>query len=391
MCTARCGRRDVSDPIRRVALNAILLDASPTFRAAGISQYMQRTLRGLGQVAEAHWDFQAYVNRPGTPISGIGFHPVHRRLRSRWHRVGWEQTVLPLQLHRDKPHLFHGLVNVLPLYCPCPSVVTVMDLSFVKTPDTMPRIRRVYLNALCARSVDQADRVVAISQATADDLIRHYQVPGSRIDVIHVPVDPTLSPHREDYDPAMGDRLALPDRFLLHVGTLEPRKNLGWLLQAFADWPQQVVDRDVHLVLAGAAGWHDEHQRLLALAREAGLTHRIHFIGYVPPDAMGALYRAALACLFPSRHEGFGMPLLEAMACGTPVLCSDIAPFREIAQDCALYFPMDDASTLGAHLHALLTDSRVSRQLRHRGLAHVSRFTEEATGHALLDTYRRVL
>ncbi len=391
MCTTRCDRRDVSAPSLRIALNAALLDDSPTFRAAGISQYIRRTLRGLGQVAAPHWEFHAYVKRPGPGIPGIRLQPAAWHLRTSWQRVGWEQTVLPLNLHRDKPHLFHGLVNVLPLHCPCPSVVTVMDLSFVRTPDAVPRVRRTYLNALCARSTGQADRVVAISRATADDLMRYYSVPGAKIDVIHVPVDAALSPHRGDADPGIRSRLQLPARFLLHVGTLEPRKNLGWLLRAFAVWQRQATDLDVHLVLAGAAGWQGEHQRLQAVAQATGLAHRIHFPGYVPPDAMGTLYRAALACLFPSRHEGFGMPLLEAMACGTPVLCSDIPSFREIARDCALYFPVDDESALGAQLNALLTDSRVASQLGRCGLAHVSRFTEEAAGRALLNTYQQVL
>ncbi len=375
----------------RVALNATLLDTGSTFRAAGISQYIRRTLRGLGQVAAPDWECQAFVNRANTPIPGIRLHTTNGQLYSRWRRVGWEQTVLPLHLHRNRPHLFHGLVNVLPLYCPCPCVVSVMDLSFVRTPEAVPRFRRTYLQTLCARSVRQADRVIAISQATADDLMRYYHVPSSRIDVIHVPVDPILSPQPHADDPDVLDRLHVPGRFLLHVGTLEPRKNLGWLLTAFAAWHRRATGHDVHLVLAGAAGWYGERQRLQGMARDVGLADRVHFLGYVPDAAMGALYRSALACLFPSRHEGFGMPLLEAMACGTPVLCSDIPSFREIAQSCALYFPLDDNATFRSLLDTLLTDTGVAHTLCRQGLIHASHFTEEATGYKLLDTYRKVL
>lgn len=367
------------------------MDGTPTFRAAGVSQYIRRTLRGLGQVTESPWEFHAYVNQSVTPIPGIFIHPTKRKLRSNWHRVGWEQTVLPLQLRKDSPVLFHGLVNVLPLHCPCPSVVTVMDLSFVKTPDAVPWVRRTYLKILCARSVDQADRVIAISQATADDLIRHYHVAASKIDVIHVPVDPSFSPRARKDDSAIRSQLQLPLRFLLHVGTLEPRKNLGWLLQAFAVWQEKAKDSEVHLVLAGSAGWQDEHRRLQGMAQELGLSDRVHFLGYVPADSLGSLYRAALACLFPSRHEGFGMPLLEAMACGTPVLCSDIPSYREIAQDCALYFQTDNARTFESQMNALLSEADVSRQLIDCGLAYVTRYTEGAAGKALVETYKKVL
>lgn len=381
----------------RIALNATLLSSSPTYRSAGTSQYIRRTLQGLVRAAAdraENWDFQAYVNRPGEEIAGIGLRPVRPPLASSLHRVLWEQTRLPGLLSRTGPDIFHALVNVLPLRCPVPGIVTVLDLSFERTPEAIPPGRRMYLRAMCRHSVGQATRVVAISRTTADDLNRLYRVPGDRIDVIHVPVDAGFRPEMQAGDPGSRAVLGVPERYFLHVGTLEPRKNLGWLIDAFIAWHAGGAARragaaDMHLVLAGARGW--ENADFHARVRKHGAGDRVHCTGFVPPEHMGALYRAASACIFPSRHEGFGMPLIEAMACGVPVLCNDIRVFREITQGHALFFRTRDISEIQALMTMMVQDPEAARQLRRQGLAHAAHFSELAAGHALLDVYRKVL
>ncbi len=383
--------------MNRIVLNATLLDATATFRSAGVSQYMRRTLRGLARAAAAQpaaWDLQAFVTDPGDPVPGIRWRPVGAARHGRGPRVAWEQTGLPWALQRMQPDLFHGLVNVLPAWGACPSVVTVLDLSFERTPDAVPLWRRQYLRTMVRRSAQTACRVVAISQTTADDLHRFYGIAEERITVIPVPVDPALGPRDPGTDHAVLARLGLSGPYFLHLGTVEPRKNLRWLVEAFADWhargaARRVGAAEMRLVLAGDRGWESPafYDRLQA----EDLRARVLLLGYVPAAQLGALYRSARACLFPSRWEGFGMPVIEAMACGTPVICSRIPAFQEVARAHALFFTPDSPRQLQELMSCIVQEDAVRQRLRTTALHHTARFGEVATGQALLQVYREVL
>ena len=237
----------------RLELNAGLLSSRPDASGAGISTYVARTLRALAETqadCAPAWQVQVWLNRPEHPDLPFQRRATHWHVRRPLARIMWEQTALPLALRVRRPDLFHGMVNVLPVACPAPSLVTVMDLSFLRARATVPGPRRRYLQVLCGRSARRASRVLAISHATAADVHRYFEVPFSRIEVVPVPVESQVeasaaSPDRSDY------ARSLPDNYLLHLGTLEPRKNLGWLIEAFAAWLER-TGADWHLVLAGA-------------------------------------------------------------------------------------------------------------------------------------------
>lgn len=307
-------------------------------------------------------------------------------------RVAWEHAGLPFALRSMQPDLLHGMVNVLPASTPCPSVVTVMDLSFERMPEVVPFVRRQYLRTLVRRSTAGARQVVAISQGTADDLNRLYGVPADRITVIPVPVDPELDDRNPGTDEEVLARKGISYPYFLHVGTVEPRKNLGWLVDAFSAWlssglARQAGAEEMRLVLAGDRGW--ESQAFFDRLQEEDLRSRVVLLGYVPSEEMGALYRSARACVFPSRLEGFGMPLAEALACGTPVLCSDIPVFKEIAEDCALFFETEGPVQCQELLTQVLLDEPARASLRTAGLAQAAKYNEVATGQALLRVYQR--
>ena len=237
---------------------------------------MARTLRALAETqadCAPAWQVQVWLNRPEHPDLPFQRRATHWHVRRPLARIMWEQTALPLALRVRRPDLFHGMVNVLPVACPAPSLVTVMDLSFLRARATVPGPRRRYLQVLCGRSARRASRVLAISHATAADVHRYFEVPFSRIEVVPVPVESQVeasaaSPDRSDY------ARSLPDNYLLHLGTLEPRKNLGWLIEAFAAWLER-TGADWHLVLAGAPGWGGEPERLAAAVRRLNLRKRV--------------------------------------------------------------------------------------------------------------------
>ncbi len=372
-----------------IALNAQLLNTVASYRSAGVSRYCAGLLRHLGETDD-DLKFTAFVNEQEINAPGINLNrsplPLHRPLA----RIAWEQAVLPLRLHSLHVDLVHGLVNVLPLATRVPGVVTVHDLSFLHGEDRRRRLKRAYLRRLCRASVQQARQVIAVSQQTADDLVRGFGVPAAKVCVIPNGVDPRFAPAAPEASRAFRTRKGLPPRFVLYVGTLEPRKNLAALVRAFVAWQQAHPAQrgEIKLVLAGAMGWYADEIR--AAVEEFNATTDVLFAGYVAEAELPDWYRAAELFVYPSRFEGFGLPVLEAMACGTPVLCSDIPALREVAADAALTFAPDDERALCDGLSRGLADAALRADLRARGLAQAAKFSWASTARETVGVYQNL-
>jgi glycosyltransferase involved in cell wall biosynthesis len=378
----------------RVGINAQLLNTQSTYRSAGVSNYSANLLRHLGALVSrpgTDLSLTAFINAQGFEAPGVDLVASGSQLQRPEVRILWEQSVLPGQLQRHDIDLVHGLVNVLPLRTATPGVVTVHDLSFVRTPEALPRLKRAYLSRLCRASVNLAHRVIAVSRQTADDLVRFFDVDVRKIDVVYNGVGSEFSPG----DPVEIDlfrrRRDLPARFLLFVGTLEPRKNLEMLIRAFARWRGQAsqADQAVKLVLAGGKGWY--YDQIFATVRELGLDKEVLFPGFVASDELPDWYRAAEGFVYPSRCVGVGLPLGEAMACGTPTLCSQAGSLLEIAAGAALTFALDDENGLVIALDTLVSDKDARRDLRHAGLAQASCFSWAKCAEETADVYRQAL
>jgi glycosyltransferase involved in cell wall biosynthesis len=368
-----------------VAINAHLLSGQAWYRSAGIHQYIYHLLRHLGQ-ADDKLRYTILLGE-GTLPPNVSLTP----LRSRWPtsrapvRVLWEQLVQPWVLRRIKASLMHGPVFIAPLLTPCPTVVTIHDLSFIRLPDLFRPANRLYLKVLTRLSAQRARRLIAVSAHTAAETTHLLGVSPERIDVVYHGVDPAFRPLPADEVAAFRQHQGLPERFVLAVGTLEPRKNQARLVEAFA----HIRDDQVKLVLVGGKGWlHDE---LFARVEELRLDREVIFPGYVMNDELPMWYNAATVFAYPSLYEGFGMPVLEAQACGTPVLTSNIPPLPEAAGDAALMVDPYDVEALTAGLNRLLTDEPLRQALRERGLAHASQFSWTNTARETTCVYRRAL
>ncbi len=375
-----------------IALNAQLLNTSQSYRSAGVSNYCLYLLEQLGALVPTAGDLAltAFVNTPELHLPNIHLQqtrlPIHQPLL----RIVWEQTLFPLALRQQSFGLVHGLVNVLPLPSRLPSIVTVHDLSFLRMPDKFRRAKRWYLTQLCRASVDKADHVIAVSQQTADDLCYFWGVNASKISVIYNGVGAEFTPAPAADVATFRQSHGLPARFLLYLGTLEPRKNLLLLIRAYARWRDQsnAEQRDVKLVIAGAKGWF--YEQIFALVTQLQLEDAILFPGFVPAAELPNWYRAAEAFVYPSLFEGFGLPVLEAMACGVPVLCSDAGSLVEVVADNALIFPASDEDALVARLHELFADATLRHDLRAAGLARAQQFSWQQTARATLERYQTV-
>jgi glycosyltransferase involved in cell wall biosynthesis len=290
-------------------------------------------------------------------------------------------------VRRDPPDVLFVPAHVVPWRCAVPSVVTVHDLGYLYHPRAHPLLERLYLDWSTRHSVRLARVVITDSQATRDDLVRHYQVTAGKISVCHPGVDESLAPVR---DPARLEavrrKYGLPKDYILFVGTLRARKNLIRLLEAYG----RLVARPENpptLALAGKPGWG--YREIVARIEGLGLTGRIILPGYVDEDDLAALYSGSRAFAFPSLYEGFGFPILEAMRCETPVVCSDAASLPELAGDAALIVPPHDVEALADALERILTDEALRAHLTEKGRAQAERFTWGACAACVLHALER--
>jgi glycosyltransferase involved in cell wall biosynthesis len=293
----------------------------------------------------------------------------------------WQRARLPLAVERftGPLDLLHAPDFVLPP-TRARSLLTVHDLTFLVHPECFePRLQR-YLARVVPRSLRRAHHILADSHATQRDLTHLLGVPAERISVIYPGVDARFCPLPPGASEPVRRRLGLPDAFLLFVGTLEPRKNLVRLLEALAHLPDAPP-----LVLAGRRGWlYDD---AFAAVERLHLRERVHWLDFVADADLPALYNLTRAFVYPSLYEGFGLPVAEALACGTPVVTSGRASLAEVAGTAAvLVDPLDSAAIADGIRQALDTGGN----LRDAGLAHVSRFRWEAAAQSLLERYRMV-
>ncbi|MCS6836461.1 MAG: glycosyltransferase family 4 protein [Anaerolineae bacterium] len=373
-----------------VLMNAYLLGGQADYRSAGIHNVIHRLLQHLPQQAppEENWRFTACVGAQAeVAYPGVTLRRSAWDTRAPLRRIVWEQAVQPWALTRQPHDLYHALAFAAPLLRPArPLVVTVYDLSFVRYPERLSRARRIYLQALTPLSCRQARCVLAISESTKRDLVELLGLPAEKIIVTPLGYDEaTMRPQSAEAVAAFRRAKGLPERFWLFVGTIEPRKNLPFLLQAYAMLKR---DERLPLLLGGGGGWG--LQAVQEAIMRYNLSDEVRLLGFLPAGELPLWYASAEAFLYPSVFEGFGLPVLEAMACGTPTLTTNVSSLPEVAADAALCLPPDslDAWTAGLRL-ALNEDWRALARLR--GLAQARRFSWQQTARLTLESYRQAL
>lgn len=359
------------------------------YRGAGISQYIYQLLRHLPQ-ADPELDYTVFTSERGGDLGGMLRYltplPTGRPLV----RILWEQALQPWVLRRAHLDLIHGLAYVLPLWLTVPAVLTIYDLTVFQVPERFRSANRSYLRLMTRLSARRAQMVCAISESTRADIVRRLGVPRERVTVVYPGCDSRFVPQPVDEVVAFRARRGLAERFVLYLGTLEPRKNVAALVRAFAE----VVESNRqefphHLVLAGARGWH--YADVFAEVERLGLQDRVHFPGFVPASEQPLWYAAAEVFVYPSLYEGFGLPVLEAMACGTPVLTSNAASLPEVVGAAGLTVAPEDEAALADCLRELLRDGPLRASLRERGLLQARRFSWLESARAQTRTYRTIL
>ena len=370
-----------------IGLMATLLSTSPTYRGAGIHQYSINLLAELPKHAP-QFAYHAFVmDRAYEPPAGVALHAAAHLPSSPPARIMWEQTRVAWQSR--KLDLLHGFAYALPIFSAAPTVVTVHDLTFIRFPEAFPQSKRRYLTAITAHSCRQARAIIADSHATARDLQQLLQTPAEKIHVIHTGVDERYRPRPRPQVEAYRQRKGWPQQFILMVGTLEPRKNHLGLIEAYARY-RRMTSNPLPLLIGGGKGWH--FAALFHRVQALGLENDITFLGFVPWEDMPWLYNAATLFVYPSRYEGFGLPVAEAMRCGTPVITSNVSSLPEVAGDAAITIDPDDYEALARAMHLILhTEPERQKNMQEKGLKQAARFTWEQTARQTAALYAQVL
>lgn len=364
-------------------------------QGAGIGRYVRELMRALA-LQDQQTPYRLFVagavrgSLPVVPGPNFSWHPT--RITPLWFARLWHraQVPLPVEVFIGRVALYHATDFTLPPTLPgVRTLLTVHDLSFVRAPETATPVLKAYLDKVVPRSVRRATHVLADSQATKDDLVEFYNTPPQKVTVLLGGVNPEFKPVVDmNARRAVRQRYQIPDNpYIFSIGTVQPRKNYARLIESLAALGPDC--RDVHVVIAGGRGWLDGP--IYQSVRDFGLSERVHFTGFVRDEDLPALYAEARCLAYPSLYEGIGLPVLEAMACGIPVVTSNISSMPEIAGDAAVLVDPYDVNALADALRRLLSDETLRTDLIRRGFDQAAYFTWDRAAQQLRDVYRRLL
>jgi glycosyltransferase involved in cell wall biosynthesis len=355
----------------------------------GSSVFLKQILLELKDLDREN-EYFLYSNRPFVlPIEGVRW---HSRVWARFAFMPgtlWVQTDLKAMIREDRLDVFWGAMQAIPLgKAGGPvRVLTVYDLIWVVCPGVLPFYTSVVFRLFDRRYANQADRLIAISEATARDLERLYHIPRSKTEVIHLGA-------RREYKPtdrcaaarAISRKFNVSEEYICTVGTVQPRKNVETLIRAVKLLRSQGVRHQ--LVVAGARGW--KNSRIYSSVKELGLTDDdVRFLGYVPDSEMPSLYAGAALFAFPSLCEGFGIPLVEAMASGTPIVASEAPPVPEIVGDAAIMVSPKSAPQFAGAISRVLSNPDLRACMVAKGLERSNGFRWDIAARRMLDAFRR--
>jgi glycosyltransferase involved in cell wall biosynthesis len=365
----------------KVAIDAQALGT----QGGGDETYMRNVIRGLAAV-DPGGDYTLYFARPLPDLRIPGTERMRRVVVP--HKLFRRTPVaIPLRAAREHIDVIHTQY-ASPPFSIVPVVVSIHDISYERYPQWFTHADLLHMRAFVGPTARRAAVVLTLSEFSKDNIVRRYCVPPDRVVVTHCAADPVFRPlHDAGRLAEVRDRYGTGEHYILCVGNLQPRKNLVTLIQAYVRLRQADATRH-KLVLVGRKGWlYDD---IFAAARDSGYADELVFTDYVPDEDLVALYNAAGLFVYPSLFEGFGIPPLEAMACGTPTITSNTSALPEVVGDAALTIDPLDVEELARAMRAVLDDNALQERLSARGLQRAATFSWEATARTILDVYHRV-
>lgn len=366
---------------------------------AGIGRYTRNLIRAVSEFDKEN-QYRLFVAGGWGSGDGLGPLPSNFEVRGipladRWLHILWQRmrVPIPVQLVTGALDVFHSPDFVLPPTGRTPTILTVHDLSFLRVPECFVPGFSEYLEGAVSRAVSRAAHILADSESTRRDLFELMDVGHEQVTVVYPGVEARFQPVRDaQVLDGVRFRYGLPEHFVLTVGTIQPRKNLVTLVEAFdrvlARHRRDPLIADLHLVLAGEKGWM--YQQTFDAVVSSGLEDRVDFPGFVQDRDLPALYTLASAFAFPTKYEGFGLPVLEAMACGTPVVAANNSSIPEVVGDAGVLVAADDPQGIADALVLLVSDAALRTRLVAEGREQARRFTWASAAQGLHGVYESV-
>lgn len=350
------------------------IDASRVLvqQRTGTEVYSLNVIRQLLHIGDGH-QFRLYWRE--SPPASLGFvGPAVQNRVVAMPRV-WTHLGLGPEVTANPPSVLFVPAHVVPAVRRCPAVVTIHDVGYLHYPETYTKSRWWSLHLSTRFSASQARLIIADSKATKADLVHHYNIPAEKIRVVYLAGDPIFQP----MESAMAidevkRRHGIAGEYFLHLGTLQPRKNIDGLVRAFAEFTRTAGNAH-KLVLAGRKGWLFES--IYRVVQNLGLVDAVVFVDYVSDEDLPALLNGATALVFPSYYEGFGLPALQAMACGVPVIASNVSSLPEVVGDAGLLIDPYDTSQIANSMARIVSDQNLRNDLHQRGLERAKLFSWE--------------
>lgn len=362
-------------------------------RKVGISEYSFELLRQFKKFSLSNIKYHIYLK--DSPLE----HMPEESEAWKYEIVGpkklWTQIGLPLHLFFEKPRpdIFFSPTHYAPRFSPIPTAISIMDLSYVHFSEMFAKKDLYQLKQWTAYSVKQAKVIFTISKSSRRDILKYYHIPEVRVVVtypgIKIPFSSRSVGLRSKTMEELRKKFAISDKFILFVGTLQPRKNIERLIEAFASVKHQASSiKDLELVIVGKKGWL--YESILEAPKKHNVEHAVKFLDFVSDDDLESLYTHAICYCLPSLYEGFGLPVLEAMQRGCPVITSNVSSLPEAGGKAALYVNPEDVNDIAKKLALIMQDGELRKELIHKGYEQVKKFSWEKTAKETLEVLQKL-
>ncbi len=301
----------------------------------------------------------------------------------------WTQWRLPLDLyiHRPRPDVFFTPSHYSPRFSPIPTVVSVMDLSYIYYPELFNKSDLYQLKNWTKYSVSMASAVITISRSSQFDIIKEYKIPEEKVYVVHpgIKLISDLEPHVYPMS-ELSIKYRISNRYILFVGTLQPRKNIERLIEGFSKISN--IEKDLQLVIIGKKGW--QFESILQAPEKFGVLEKVKFLDFVPDEDLPLFYKNAICFVLPSLYEGFGLPILEAMKHNCPVITSNVSSMPEAGENACLYIDPENVEDISKNIKKLIEDDKLRITLIKKGKEHIKKFSWEKTAKETLAILEKV-
>ncbi|QQG40432.1 MAG: glycosyltransferase family 4 protein [Candidatus Levyibacteriota bacterium] len=349
-------------------------------RRVGISEYSFELLKKFEEFQISNFKFQIYLKN--YPLIYLPKEHDGWKYKVIGPKKLWTQIALPFDLyfHKPRPDVFFSPTHYAPRFSPVPTVISIMDLSYIRFPEMFKKSDLYQLRNWTSYSVNKAKKIFTISQASKNDIIKLYGISEGKVIVTY----PGVRHKTAMQNSKIKEKYGIKEDYILFVGTLQPRKNIVRLIEAFS----KIQDKDIDLVIVGKKGWM--YEDILQAPKKYNVENRVKFLEFVSNEELQEFYKHAVCFILPSLYEGFGLPILEAMQYGCPVITSNVSSLPEAGGEAAIYVNPEDVDDMAKKIEMVISNKKIQEELREKGYKQAKKFSWERAAKETLKVLEEV-